>query len=259
MPNRVLRDYTNSEKINNVSWQAECLFVRLMMKADDFGSFHGNVKIIKANCFPLRTDTVRDADISRWMDELLKSGLIVVYTHAGKQYMRISDFKQRLRNMTNKFPDPPPSAAICGNPPPETEEKPETETETEGEKKVFSQEKFLVPEMMKEWKKVFKNYPDKKDYDFPALLKIAQFIAEKQGIDCDIGLMPLFKQLSEYISRHDFYKNYSLMQVSKHIQNIVNSINNGELNSKTNGKSDSKNFRQQVNEAFAKRNSQQPR
>ena len=134
MPNRLLRDYTLSDKVNELSWQAECLFVRLMMKADDFGSFHGNVKIIRANCFALRTDSVRDADISRWLDELQKSGLIAVYTNAGKQYLRILGFNQRLRSMKNKFPDPPtsdsnlpPLAANGGNSPPEVEVEEEVE------------------------------------------------------------------------------------------------------------------------------------
>ena len=133
MPSRMLRDYTLSDKVNELSWQAECLFIRLMMKADDFGSYHGNVKIIKAQCFALRTDSVRDADITRWMDELQKSGLIAIYTHAGKQYMRILDFNQRLRSMRNKFPDPtpdsdsPPIAAIRCNTPPEEKRREEEE------------------------------------------------------------------------------------------------------------------------------------
>src|SRR6478735_439090 len=105
MPSRMLRDYTLSDKVNELSWQAECLFIRLMMKADDFGSYHGNVKIIKAQCFALRTDSLRDADITRWMNELQKSGLIAIYIYAGKEYIRILDFNQRLRSMKSKFPD----------------------------------------------------------------------------------------------------------------------------------------------------------
>lgn len=236
MANRVLRDYTASEKINNISYQAEVLFVRIMMKADDYGSFHANIKLLKSQCFPLRTDTVRDADISRWLDELQTSGLIVVYTHAGKQYLRIIDFGQRLRNMRNCFPQPINNnsqqfAATCGNPPPETKRN-ETEEETETEKNVFVNEKFLVPEMMREWKILFKKYPEKKENDFPALLQIAQFISEKEKIDCDIGIMPAFKILASYISTHDFYKNYSLLQVSRNIQSIVINISNGQSNSK---------------------------
>lgn len=126
MPNRLLRDWTNSETLDTICWQAECFFTRLIMKADDYGSYYGNTKLLKSNLFPLRTDTVRDADISRWMAECQKAGLLVVYTDAGKDYTRIVNFGQRLRNKTKKFPDcppdilanlehdshPPPSAAI---------------------------------------------------------------------------------------------------------------------------------------------------
>lgn len=137
----MLRDCTDSDKINLLSAHAEVLFYRLMMKADDYGSFSANVKLIKSNCFPLRTDTVRDADISRWMDELLKAGLIVVYMFAGKSYLRILNFGQRLRNKKKRYPDCPPEllnnsepqqvAASCGEKPPEEEEEEELEEEVE--------------------------------------------------------------------------------------------------------------------------------
>lgn len=140
---RMLRDCTDSDKVNLLTAHAEVLFYRLIMKADDYGSFYANVKLIKSNCYPLRTDTVRDADISRWMDELLKAGLIVVYMNAGKSYMRILNFGQRLRNTKKRFPDcpaellsdPPQVAARCGElrPEVEVEEELEEEIEVEGE------------------------------------------------------------------------------------------------------------------------------
>jgi hypothetical protein len=141
MANRMLRDCTDSENVDKLSAHAEVLFYRLMMKADDYGSFYGNVKLIKSNCYPLRIDTVRDADISRWMDELLKAGLIVVYMNAGKTFLRINNFGQRLRNKKKRFPDCPPEllnetdmpqpAATGGNPPPEVELEVELEVEEE--------------------------------------------------------------------------------------------------------------------------------
>lgn len=100
----MLRDCTDSDKVNLLSPHAEVLFYRLMMKADDFGCFYGNVRLIKANCFPLKVDSVRDTDISRWMDELQKAGLIVVYTYEEKNYLRVLNFGQRLRSKKSKFP-----------------------------------------------------------------------------------------------------------------------------------------------------------
>lgn len=143
---RMLRDCTDSDKVNLLKSHAEVLFYRLMMKADDYGSFYANVKLIKSNCYPLRTDAVRDADITRWMDELLKAGLIVVYMNAGKSYLRILNFGQRLRNKKKRFPDCPPEllindkplqpAAIGGELLPEEEEELEEELELEEEEEV---------------------------------------------------------------------------------------------------------------------------
>lgn len=124
MAQRMIRDWTDSEKVNTLSWQAEVLFVRLCMKADDFGSYHANPKLIKSFLFPLRSDSVREADITRWMDELLTAGIIAFYRADDKPYLRITNFGQRLRSMKNRFPDMPSDnspqlAADCGNPPPE--------------------------------------------------------------------------------------------------------------------------------------------
>lgn len=235
MPNRILRDWTDSENIDILSVYAERFFIRLIMKADDYGRYNANVKFLRSTLFPLKTD-IRESDISRWLTECKDSGLIVLYNITQKDYLQIENFKQTLRQKKEKFPAP--TTLINGNASamhtnsncvPETkrnESESESETETEGEKKVFINEKFLIPEMMKEWKSVFKNYPDKKENDFPALREIAEFISGKEKIDFGIGIMPFFKQLSEYIFKHDFYKNYSLLQVSRHIQNIVNNINN---------------------------------
>lgn len=145
MPNRMLRDCTASDNINKVSPHAEVFFYRLMMKADDYGSFYANVKLIKASCFPLKLDTVRDADIQRWIAECKKAGLIVIYTSDGKEYLRIINFGQRLRNKKNKFPDCPQHILITGGESqqpaanggelrPEVEVEVEVEVENEKEK-----------------------------------------------------------------------------------------------------------------------------
>ncbi len=104
MANRVLRDWTDSENIDKLSFQAEVLFVRLFMKADDFGCFYANPKLIKAAIFPLKD--IRESDISRWMDECQKSGVIAFYESKEKKYLQIINFNQRLRTMRSKFPKP---------------------------------------------------------------------------------------------------------------------------------------------------------
>lgn len=136
MPNRILRDITDSEKVNSLSSQAEVLFYRLMMKADDYGCFHAKSSLIKAALFPLRLDSVRETDITRWLAECEKAGLIAFYEADSKPYLVIVNFGQRMRNMKKRFPTPPDNllqlAATRGNSRPETRnEKLETETRNE--------------------------------------------------------------------------------------------------------------------------------
>ena len=106
MGNRMLRDWTDSDKINKVSVHAERFFTRLIMKADDYGCFHANPSLLKANLFPLLLDSIREADLIRWMAECQKAGLIVLYESKSKKYLQILDFRQRLDKARAKFPFP---------------------------------------------------------------------------------------------------------------------------------------------------------
>lgn len=104
MPNRMLRDWTESDKINMISVHAERFFLRLIMKVDDYGCFHADPRLLKANLFPLLLDGMREADISRWTAECEKAGLIVLYEANSKSYLEIIDFNQRKRAMHRKYP-----------------------------------------------------------------------------------------------------------------------------------------------------------
>lgn len=133
MPQRILRDWTESEKIDGISFHAEVLFIRLIMKADDYGSFHANPKLIKANCFPLKD--IRESDITRFLNELKDAGLIALYNAENKSFLNIIDFGQRLRTMKRKFPE---MSATCGQmsatcQQPAVECTPEVEEEVEEE------------------------------------------------------------------------------------------------------------------------------
>lgn len=103
----MLRDWTDSDKINTITVHAERFFVRLIMKVDDYGCFYADYRLLKANLFPLLLDTIREADITRWMAECQKAGLIVLYEVNSKRYLRINDFKQRLDKARAKYPLPP--------------------------------------------------------------------------------------------------------------------------------------------------------
>lgn len=131
MPNRVLRDWTDSERINSLTVHAERFFTRLIMKVDDFGRYFGDTRILKANLFPLQLDSIREADISRWTAECQKAGLIVLYETLGKKYLQVEKFEQRLRQKREKYPRPTNDCHVTVNSPPESETKPNPETESE--------------------------------------------------------------------------------------------------------------------------------
>lgn len=106
MPNRMLRDWTRSDKVNSLTVNAERFFTRLIMVVDDYGRFYADPRLLKANLFPLLLDSIRDADILRWMAECQKAELIVVFENNSKKYLQIDDFRQRLRIKRQKFPNP---------------------------------------------------------------------------------------------------------------------------------------------------------
>jgi hypothetical protein len=137
MANRILRDWTQSETLNDLSEGAEVFFTRLIMKADDFGCYYGNPKLLKAALFPLKDYNFNKILVFR--DECQYAKLIYVYVIDGKEYVQIVNFGQRLRQMNSKFPQPdsnPPT--FDSNPPPETKRNEvETETETEVETNVW--------------------------------------------------------------------------------------------------------------------------
>lgn len=112
MPNRILRDWTDSENVDSLSVYAERFFTRLIMKADDHGRYSANIKILKSTLFPLKTD-VRETDITRWLTECKKSGLIVLYKVAFKDYLQIENFKQVLRQKHEKYPPPQHGTITC--------------------------------------------------------------------------------------------------------------------------------------------------
>lgn len=110
MPNRILRDWTDSERVDSLSWQAEVLFTRLIMKADDWGRYTAHPKLLKASLFPLK-DGVREPDISRWLAECEAAGMIRLY-HDGdgcgqKSFLEILKWRQQVRAAASRYPDPP--------------------------------------------------------------------------------------------------------------------------------------------------------
>jgi hypothetical protein len=109
MPNRILRDWTDSETVSTIPMGAEVLFVRLIMKADDYGRLPGNPKLLRSTLFPLR-DEVSVQDVTDWLGDLESAGLVTLYVVDGKQFVEIRKFKQKPRS-ASKYPQPDSSCA----------------------------------------------------------------------------------------------------------------------------------------------------
>ncbi len=107
MPSRIIREgWLESESVDRLSPQAERFFLRLCLRADDFGRYHANPQLLKSNLFPLKDDA-RSADMTRCLDEIEAAGLIRCYEVASKRYVEIVRFNQRTRANHSKFPEPP--------------------------------------------------------------------------------------------------------------------------------------------------------
>lgn len=116
MPNRIVRDsILTSERVASLGWPEEVFYRRLMSIVDDYGRHEAGVQLLRSRCYPLQTDQVRVADISRWMAACQKAGLVVLYEVAGKQYLQIENFGQQQRS-ASKCPEPPTVDSSCDQP-----------------------------------------------------------------------------------------------------------------------------------------------
>lgn len=166
MANRILRDWTNSENIDKLSLLAEVLFIRLIMKADDFGCFYGNPKLLTSHLFPLKD--IAPEKISEALSELISNKIVTYYKSEDRLYVQINNFGQRLRAMNSKFPQPDSTnitndseaRTIDSNLPPETKGS-RNEVETEGEVEDETKKKFaekISASLHSELKKMFLDF-----------------------------------------------------------------------------------------------------
>ena len=98
----MLRDWTDSLKLEKIPATAERLFVRIIMKADDYGRFHADPRLVRAACFPLEDCGTKAVESD--LQELAKRGLIYVYTVEERDYLAVVNYGQRLKQSRPKFP-----------------------------------------------------------------------------------------------------------------------------------------------------------
>jgi len=97
--------WLDSHKVDTLDANAERFFLRLLLKADDYGRFHAAPQILRSLLFPMKED-IRVTDMSRCLTACEAAGLIRCYEDSGRKYLEIQRFDQRLRTKASKFPEP---------------------------------------------------------------------------------------------------------------------------------------------------------
>ena len=109
MPNRIIKEsITTSCEVDNLTPEEERLFYRLIVVCDDYGRMDARPPMLRAKCFPLKIDSVKDEDIEKWLTSLIKQQLIQIYIVENKPYLQMSTWEkhQQVRAKRSKFPAP---------------------------------------------------------------------------------------------------------------------------------------------------------
>lgn len=91
---RIYSSALRGKRINAVSIEAELMFWRLHVIADDFGVFHADPELLPSDVFPRRRD-ITEQQCQTWIDELAEIGLVSLYEAGDEPYGQIIDFEIR--------------------------------------------------------------------------------------------------------------------------------------------------------------------
>lgn len=107
MPNRIIRDgLLTSERFDALNWREQCFFTRLLLVVDDYGRYDARGKVLRSILFPLSLDKVSQSDVESCLKSLEAAGLVRLYEVAGKPYLEVLNFRQRVRAKVSKYPSP---------------------------------------------------------------------------------------------------------------------------------------------------------
>lgn len=262
------------KNLPKISLGAHLLWISMWNFSDDKGVIECDYYLIKSNSFPRRKE-IKPSHIKKWIMELIKQDFVIPFNYNGSQYLihRTFDTHQKIdKPQKSKISEQVIQRAfaehsankkrIIGEQSDSNTRKERIGEDMKGEDagaSVFKEEIFIVPEMQKVWKKEKPNYPDDISKDFAALRSISEFICNQSGIKFPVknkddteSVLKLWGIMSEFVSEHKFYKNYSLFQVEKHIQSITQEIKNEESGNKNGKQGNSKVNGKQINEALTK-------
>lgn len=104
MPNRLIREgLVDSERVNNLDYDEECFYHRLLLKADDAGRYDGRLQVLRSHLFPLGYKTHSDP-VLRGIDGCQREGLIKVYEVVAHEYIQVTNWRKAGAAKISKWP-----------------------------------------------------------------------------------------------------------------------------------------------------------
>lgn len=164
----MIRDgWLESPAIDQLDPHAERFFLRLCLRADDFGRYHALPQLLKSNLYPLK-DEVKSTEVAKWLSACAAAGLLRCYNADGKPFLEILKFGQRMRQAVSKFPAPsdncPTDArhmpVICPSSDGQLPDIGRPESEGEGEEKV-KENRNISPDPSAVASEIYALYPKK--------------------------------------------------------------------------------------------------
>lgn len=96
--------FVDSERVNNLDYDEECFYHRLLLKVDDAGRYDGRIEILRSILFPLGYKTHSDP-VKRGLDGCDREGLIFSYDVAGKAFLQVTNWRRCSNAKLSKWPD----------------------------------------------------------------------------------------------------------------------------------------------------------
>jgi hypothetical protein len=103
MPQRFLKPgITTSTAWNEVGWQAQSFYVRLLTLVDDYGRYDARWQILRSYAFPLHQKITCKQMLSL-CEQLHSHGLAVFYRVDEKEYVQLTKWREKART-DSRFP-----------------------------------------------------------------------------------------------------------------------------------------------------------
>jgi hypothetical protein len=205
-------------------------------------------------CWPALELILKQDEQGKYFIEWLENSIHRAKRHSAKQSGNGKNGGRPPKNKPSENPDETQTKPKQN--PTETQKKPLEDGDGNEDvfENVFKDEgvgetipQGIVPDMLQQFKNLNPGYPTDQTTDFPALLEVARKIAGWQKLTGDVTQpknVDLIKrrwgELVPFIRAHTLFVGYSLAQVNKHFQSIVQSYNSDRNGKNQSGRTTTK-------------------